>query len=732
MLCRIAYFISKLNDMNVKVILLTISLFCSSILWAQNNTTIVIETQNTSLVFAGEVGGKLYQRYLGKSLPKENYTKLRSGMEAYIGAGMEDVFEPAIRIVHADGNPSLDLRFSKVETKKGEGDITETNIYLKDPVYQTEVILHFKAAFKSNILSSSTEIINKEKNSIVLSNYASSMLHFDAASYHLTQFHGDYAREMDIQESQLTSGIKIIDSKLGSRTNMYQTPVFFISPNQTSTETDGEVLAGTMAWTGNFQFLFEIDRTNKLRIISGINPYASTLTLKTGEHFITPEFIFTYSEAGKGHASRNLHNWARNYGVLDGTKPRMILLNNWEATHVKFDQEKLVDLFDGSKKLGLDLFLLDDGWFGNKYARNDDKTGLGDWQEDRKKLPDGIGYLVKEATKKGIKFGIWLEPEMINPKSELYEKHPEWVLKLPNRAENYQRNQLILDLINPKVQDFVFDLVDKMMTENPDLAYIKWDNNRFMTNTYSPYLAKDQSRLFIDYTESFYKIMKRIRAKYPHLPIMLCSGGGGRTDYGALKYFDSFWPSDNTDAAERVFIQWGYSYFFPSNTISSHVTSMGKQTLKFRTDVAMMGKLGYDISVDKMTPEEITFSSTAVANYNRLNKVIWFGDLYRLVSPYDEDRAVLMYTDSAKNKSVLFSYNLFLRKKQIFGKVKLQGLNPDKEYTIKEINLMPGAAAESPENGKVYSGSYLMNIGLNVSPAKLRPLSSIVLEIESK
>lgn len=718
--------------MKPKIILLAICLFCSAMLHAQNRNTIVIETQNTALVFAAEEGGKLYQRYLGKTQPQETYAKLRNGGEAYIGAGMEDVFEPAIRVVHADGNPSLDLRFSKAETKKIDNDITQTNIYLKDPVYQTEVVLHFKAVFKSNVLIASAEIINKEKGAIVLSNYASSMLHFDADSYYLTQFHGDYAREVDMQESQLTSGIKIIDSKLGSRTNMYQTPVFLLSPNQTASETEGDVIAGTMAWTGNFQFLFEVDRSNKLRVISGINPYASTLTLKANEHFSTPEFIFTYSSNGKGQASRNLHNWARSYGVLDGTKPRMILLNNWEATHVKFDQEKLVELFDGSKKLGLDLFLLDDGWFGNKYARNDDKTGLGDWQEDRKKLPDGIGYLVKEATKKGIKFGIWLEPEMISPKSELYEKHPDWVLKLPNRAENYKRNQLILDLINPKVQDFVFELVNKLMTENPDLAYIKWDNNRFMTNAYSPYLGKDQSRMFIDYTLSFYKVMQRIRAKYPHLPIMLCAGGGGRTDYGALKYFDSFWPSDNTDAAERVFIQWGYSHFFPANTISSHVTSMGKQTLKFRTDVAMMGKLGYDISVDKMTPEELAFSAAAVANYNRLSKVIWLGDLYRLISPYDEDRAVLMYSDSTKSKAVLFSYNLFLRKKQIFGKVKLQGLDPAKEYSIKEINLVPGTAAESPEDGKTYSGSYLMNIGLNVAPAKLRPLSSIVLEITSK
>ncbi|MEE1945267.1 alpha-galactosidase [Pedobacter sp. KR3-3] len=718
--------------MNLKIILFTFFLLCSSALWAQNRNTIIIETQNTNLVFTAEAGGKLFQSYFGKTQAKDSYTKLKKGPEAYIGAGMEDVFEPAIRVVHADGNPSLDLRFNKTITKKLDNDITQTDIYLKDPVYQTEVILHFKAFFKEDVLSSSSTIINKEKGSIALTNYASSMLHFDADNYYLTQFHGDYAREMDMQESKLTSGIKIIDSKLGSRTNMYQTPVFLLSPNQTATETSGEVIAGTIAWTGNFQFLFELDRSNKLRLITGINPYASSLTLKKDEQFPTPEFIFTYSDIGKGKASRSLHNWARNYGVLDGTKSRMILLNNWEATHVKFDQEKLVELFDGSKKLGLDLFLLDDGWFGNKYARNDDKTGLGDWQEDVKKLPDGIGYLVKEATKKGIKFGIWLEPEMISPKSELYEKHPDWVLKLPNRAENYQRNQLILDLINPNVQDFIFNLVDQMMTKNPDLAYIKWDNNRFMTNAYSPYLGKDQSRMFIDYTLSFYKVMQRIRAKYPHLPIMLCAGGGGRTDYGALQYFDSFWPSDNTDAAERVFIQWGYSHFFPSNTISSHVTSMGKQTLKFRTDVAMMDKLGYDISVDKMTPEEITFSSTAVANYNRLSKIIWFGDLYRLISPYDEDRAVLMYTDSTKNKAVLFSYNLALRKKQLFGPVKLQGLDPDKEYSIKEINLIPGNAAESPEDGKLYTGNYLMNIGLNVAPAKLRPYSSIILEITSK
>ncbi|HWJ25437.1 MAG TPA: alpha-galactosidase, partial [Flavisolibacter sp.] len=384
------------------------------------------------------------------------------------------------------------------------------------------------------------------------------------------------------------------------------------------------VMAGTLAWTGNYQFTFEIDQRNNLRVRSGINAYASEYRLKPGEVFKTPAFIFTYSNQGKGQASRNLHRWARQYAVLDGNQPRMTLLNNWEATHTNFNEEKLIELFGEAKKLDVDLFLLDDGWFGNKYPRNNDKAGLGDWQEDSTKLKNGIIRLVQEAGKKDIKFGIWLEPEMVNPKSELYEKHPDWILKLPNREEDLQRNQLVLDLTNPKVQEFVYRVVDNLLTKNPGLAFIKWDCNRSMTNAYSPYLKTEQSHLYIEYTRSLYKVMERIRRKYPHLPIMLCSGGGGRTDYGALKYFTEFWPSDNTDALERVYIQWGYSNFFPANTISAHITSMGKQSLKFRTDVAMMDKLGFDIRVNNFTAQELQFANEAVKTYKRISDVIWF------------------------------------------------------------------------------------------------------------
>ena len=509
---------------------------------------------------------------------------------------------------------------------------------------------------------------------------------------------------------------------------MYQTPVFFLSLNEKSDENNGELIAGTLGWSGNFQFLFEVDEKGSLRVMSGINPFASEYTLEPGKTFKTPSFIFTYSNHGKGLASRNLHHWAMNYGILDGTKSRLTLLNNWETTGFNFDEKKLTDILDDTKKLGLDLFLLDDGWFANKYPRNNDRAGLGDWQENKAKLPDGLGYLVKEAENKGVKFGIWIEPEMVNPKSELYENHPDWILKLPNRPEHYYRNQLVLDLTNPQVQEFVYNVVDGMLTNYPGIAFIKWDCNRMMTNSYSVYLKDKQSHLYIDYVNSLYRVLDRLRKKYPHLPIMMCSGGGGRVDYGALRYFTEFWASDNTDPVERIYIQWGYSYFFPSFSVCNHITSWGKQSLKFRTDVAMMGKMGYDIKVNEMTENELKFSQDAIINYKRLSDLIWHGDLYRLISPYEENRAVLMYINPAKNKAVLFAYTLNSRFGETFNLVKLQGLDQAKTYKIQEINVSNDGRRFGPsESGKSYTGDYLMKIGLNVGSGAA--LTSAVFEI---
>jgi alpha-galactosidase len=688
-------------------------------------------TLNTDLVYkVNGRDGRLYQLYLGAKLTNTaGFSQLRdAGHIAYATFGTDNLFEPAIRMTHNDGNPSLELKYISHNTEKPDANVTITHILLKDPEYPVEVTLNIKTYMAEDVIEQWVEIVQKEANPVTVFNYASSMLHFDANKYWLTQFHGDWAEEMKMQENELTSGIKILDTKLGTRAHMYQTPVFFLSLNEKSDENNGELIAGTLGWSGNFQFVFEVDEMNSLRVISGINPFASEYTILPGKPFKTPSFIFTYSNRGKGLASRNLHHWAANYGILDGTKARLTLLNNWEATGFNFDEPKLTAILDDTKKMGLDVFLLDDGWFANKYPRNNDRAGLGDWQENKAKLPNGIGYLVKEADNKGVKFGIWIEPEMVNPKSELYEKHPDWILKLPNRPEHYYRNQLVLDLTNPKVQEFVYNVVDGMLTTNPGIAFIKWDCNRMMTNAYSVYLKDKQSHLYIDYVNSLYGILDKLRQKYPHLPVMLCSGGGGRVDYGALKYFTEFWASDNTDPLERVYIQWGYSYFFPAISVCNHVTSWGKQSLKFRTDVAMMGKLGFDIEVDKMTENELKFSQNAIANYKRLSDVIWHGDLYRLISPYEENRAVLMYINNAKNRAVVFAYTLNSRYGESFNKVRLQGLDPAKTYKIQEINVSSDGRRFGPsESGKSYTGDFLMKVGLTIGSAA--PLTSAVFEL---
>jgi alpha-galactosidase len=712
---------------------------------AQESSIINIETESSALVLKVGKNKKLYQTYLGTKLnnsgeyeavSKENtknfvvndgnpLVDLRHA--AYPTFGTDNLFEPAIRITHNDGNPSLELEYQKHTIQKIDDNTTEITIKLKDPQYPVFVNLHYKTFYKENVIESWTEIQHNEKKAVMLYNYASSALHLDADQYWLTQFYSDVVEEVRMEESQLTRGIKVIDSKLGVRTNMFASPSFFLSLNSKSGENTGEVIAGTIAWSGNFKYSFNIDNNNELRIISGINEFASEYHLEPGKIFKTPSFIYTFSNRGKGQASRNLHSWARKYGLKDGEKPRLTLLNNWETTFFDFDENKLANMFTDAKTLGVDMFLLDDGWFGNKYPRSGSTSGLGDWQATKSKLPNGIGFLMEQAKKTDVKFGIWIEPEMINEKTELYEKHPDWVLSLPNREKNIYRTQLVLDLCNPQVQDFVFKVVDDIMQTKSGVSFFKWDCNRMMTSAYSVYLKNQQSHLFIEYTRGLYKVLDRIKAKYPNLPMMLCAGGGGRVDYGMLNYFTEFWASDNTDPFDRVFIQWGYSNFYPALATCNHVTSMGNQSIKFKTDVAMMGKLGFDIHVGGLKPNELQFCQQAVANYKQLSPVIWQGDLYRLISPYEESRAVLMYVNQDKTKSVVFSYTLHPLTDPNYSLVRLEGLDPLKKYQVKEINGMPDAKNTFEDSGKTFSGDFLMKVGLKVSSSKQE--SSVVLEI---
>lgn len=695
---------------------------------AEESKVIRISTDQTDLILKVGENGRLYQTYLGEKLLHEADVNRFSwdihagsdgsisqrGWEVYSGSGNEDYFEPAVAITHNDGNTSTYLYYVSSSTSPVEGG-TQTTINLRDDKYPVDVTLHYVAYPKENVIKTWSEIKHQEKKPIILSTYASTMLYFCRSSYYLTEFSSDWAKEARMSSQQLQFGKKVIDTKLGSRAAMHTHPFFEVGLDQPVSENQGDVLMGTQGWTGNFRFTFEVDNAGNLRVIPAINPYASNYELKKDEVFTTPEFIFTLSNQGSSQGSRNLHEWARNYSLKDGKGTRLTLLNNWENTGFDFNQEILANLMKEAKHLGVDMFLLDDGWFGNKYPRKDDHAGLGDWEVTHSKLPGGVPALVKAAKEAGVKFGIWIEPEMVNPKSELFEKHPDWAIHDANRKTYYYRNQLVLDLSNPAVQDYVYGVVENLMKENPEIAFFKWDCNSPITNIYSPYLKDKQGQLYIDHVRGVYNVMKRVKENYPNVPMMLCSGGGARCDYEALKYFTEFWCSDNTDPVERVYIQWGFSQFFPAKAMCAHVTSWNKNTsVKFRTDVASMCKLGFDIGLKDMTADELAYCQDAVANWKRLQPAIMDGDQYRLVSPYETNHMAVNYVSKDQKKAVLFAYDVYPRFQEKLINVKLQGLDPNKTYKVEEINLMPGVDSALKSNGQTYTGDYLMKVGIEV------------------
>ena len=678
-----------------------------------------VKTENFSLYFRVGDDGRLYQSAIGGEI--QNNRSERTD-ECYPQAGDGYVLEPALEVTHADGNTSTALLYQGVERKTEMPGIEFTRIHLRDPAYPFQVDLCFRTHQTRDVIEQWVEIRHEEAKPVLLQRMASSSLLLSPTNLWLTHFYGDWTAEMQPVSEPLSPGIKILDSKLGVRAAQFRNPSFVLSLDGRPTENDGRVLAGSLAWSGSFQCAFE-HSGRAVRALCGVNPFASAYYLEPKESFITPVMIWTWSAKGLGEMSRKLHSWARDFGMRDGHKPRSVLLNNWEATGFDFDFERIAGLFPAAKDIGAELFLLDDGWFGNMYPRTNDQAGLGDWQPNRRRLPNGLGPLAQAAVKEGLQFGIWLEPEMVNPKSELFEQHPDWVIAQPKRELELQRNQLVLDLTRPKVQQFEWQVIQDTLGV-PGISYVKWDCNRYLTQPGSSWLASDrQSHLWIDYVRALYSLMQKTAKKFPDTELMLCSGGGGRADYGALRYFHEFWPSDNTDPVTRVKMQWNYSYFFPAMTLCSHVTHSGQRPLHFACSVAMSARFGMDLDLSKMSVEDKSVCAGAIRAYKRIREVTHLGDLYRLERPEDNPRGALNFVSADKLRAVVFVFQL--QDGQPLP-VRPQGLDPNRVYVVHELNPAPGRPSLLQE-GKTCTGSELMRDGL--APSSAKALEACVVEL---
>ena len=674
---------------------------------------VTIETPKTQLLLTTQEDGDLCQSYYGDK--NATLQELRDGgsdfnfhvMPAF--GTVDAVQAPALQVQHVDGDLNLELKVADYEIK----DEPRAKIHIFtmiDKLMPFTVKVFYKAYKNVDIIETWTEISHQEKKAITLKRFDSGHLTLRQGNVWMTHLHGNWAAETEPTMEPVTQGMKVISNTDGARNSHLDAPELMLSLDGHPQEQTGRTIGIALCWSGNYELRVNTISHKEHHIYAGISPLSMAMT---------------YSDKGMGGVSRNFHDWARKEGMLHrGMQTGDILLNSWEGIYLDITEEKIIKMMDDIAAFGGELFVMDDGWFGDKYPRKKDNSSLGDWVVDRQKLPNGIKALTDAAKQRHIKFGIWIEPEMSNTTSELYEQHPDWVLQTKGRKLKLGRGgtQVVLDMTNPKVQDFVFKIVDDLMTQYPEISYIKWDANASIQNYGSLYLPKSkQNNIYIDYHRGLIKTLQRIRAKYPDLIIQDCASGGGRANYGLLPYFDEFWVSDNTDALQRVYIQYGTSLFFPANAMAQHInhvpywnTGGRRIPVKFRCDVAMSGRLGIELQPKDMTDEERQQCTTCFADYKQLRPIVQTGNLYRLLSPYDHKGvASLMYVDDARSNAVLFVYKIENYYDQPLPRLRLAGLNPDKTYTLTERDVRIGQKSCSL-NGKQFTGRFLMSVGIEV------------------
>ncbi len=676
-------------------------------LWYGNKTDYCMDylLDYPDVGFAGNIYEAENQRtYSLNTLPLE-----------YATHGVGDFRVPAISVTHGDGSTGLDLRFLEYRIEKGKYGIpglpavyagnseAETlEIVLKDKYSEVEVSLKYGVFWEEDVITRSVVVRNNGNAPVIIKRVHSLCMDIPYGDWEWVHFHGRHTMERQVERVPLIYGIQESSSTRGTSSHQ-QNPTVLLCEKD-CTETAGFCIGAAFMYSGGFQTQVEKDQLGQVRLVMGINPDTFSWHLDAGESFHAPEVILSCSGNGMGELSHRFHNIIRNnvcrgkYKLAD----RPVLINNWEATYFAFDEEKIVKIAQQASELGIDMMVLDDGWFGK---RDSDTSGLGDWFVNEAKLQGGLDRLIGQINRMGMKFGIWFEPEMVSEDSELYRTHPEWAMRIPGRDPMRSRYQLVLDMANPEVAEYLYQTVSKILRDY-NIEYVKWDMNRSICDWYSVTLPKErQTEVPHRYILGLYHLLERLTDEFPEVLFEGCSGGGGRFDAGMLYYCPQIWCSDGTDAHERTFIQYGTSFFYPISTVGSHVSAVpnhqtGRSTsIRTRGTVAMAGSFGYELDLDKLTAEEKEEVAGQVCMYKKHQELIYNGLYYRLSNPYMENLSAWAFVSGEQSKVLVQGVVFRAASNVLRTRIRLTGLDEEAKYRMLQ-------------DGRIYTGKALMSGGI--------------------
>lgn len=673
----------------------------------------ILETDHTGYAFGLNAAGLLVHTYWGARLPSpadypappaplgwasfNNPPQL--AQEEYPGYEEMKFTDPCVLATFADGVRGTVLRFECAETLPGA--TPELCILLRDTAYPLRVTLHYRLHERYDLIERWATLANLGDDPITIERAWSAQWHLPiGGNYRLSYLHGRWLDEAHLRRELLAPGRKVIESR--RLTTGHQHNPWFAIDQGAADEEQGEVWFGTLAWSGNWQIAAEVTEFQSTRVSIGLNDWDFAWRLRAGEPLVVPSSYAGYTAAGHGAASRALHDFIRDTLLPHGHALHKVLYNSWEATTFAVDEPSQIALAELAAAMGVELFVMDDGWF---HGRSSDKAGLGDWWPDARKFPRGLGPLIERVQALGMEFGIWIEPEMVNPNSELYRAQPDWVLHFPTRTRSEARNQLILNFARPDVQEYIIGQIDRLLSDHP-IAFVKWDMNRNASEPGWPGAPGDQRELWVRYVHGLYHVWGTLRARHPHVIWQSCSGGGGRADMGILRLADQIWVSDNTEPSARLGIQEGFSQIFPANTMEAWVTDMGAAylPLEFRMHVSMCGSLGIGANLHHWGQAGRAEAAHWIALYKQIRAVVQLGDMYRLRSPQQHAFSAVQYVSKDRQEAVLFAFRTHLPLPAQLPLLYLRGLDPAARY---EVEGEPGAR----------SGAAWMQAGLRVELA---------------